>query len=939
MKRILTALLTLPLLCSAAGVQLTGETNRPENSFFRPGETVLLNFEASGLAPGRPETLLVEIFDHHDRRIRKLSVPVQAQPDGTWRGSVPAPDAAYGFYRARVKLSSGVTTPKTGSRPAGEITYAVLPDPAARRVYPLAETFFGLHGQSAGMVRWIGGRWMGVGVVMEEKKGAELAARYRKEGWVSYRYATLATPFRYHYLSAEDVKKHTNGKIFTDAAGEALFLAFYRELASRGKNQKYGNDVMRYQPMWEPDLTFTDEEILNLHRVAHAGIRAGDPEAKILGPCFSNITRESLARHRKLFEMGLLRYIDELTIHPYIQYPVEQNGFAENVRRLRELVRRYSGGREIPIRANESGYKASATVEQELVQMYGQVRANLIMLGEGFASNEPFYGYDHGDGGGDYGLCYNLTLPARRWAPPRVAPRPAFAALAAASFLLEGHRPTGRIGYLGDTVLGYSYADRSGHCVIALWDFGGHEPEVELPVGRAEIEVADMMGNRKRVAADGGMLRLKLSGTPVYVLGASPGLWGRSAVKRILPDRDSLEATAGGSVTLSGRCIEQGELRLIFPRSMKRGALTAKTGPDGRFSFSAVLPPGMKNGKYPLTLELRKDGKFRAAAGVLLEVLAPVRVADISPAFENGEPALRLKLANPTAGETSGMLETRISGYPEARKRVAFSLPAGKETELFIPFEGMEISPFRTVEAEVKIRPRSGGVFETRAAMNFLSAAYQPGAGAGGDFGAWKKKVFHPVDPAPVRSPHLHAGDTDLSAKIAFGWNESFLLFEVEAVDDVFLQPYSGWRIWDGDALQFGFAKKRAAQENANEFGILSELAFSEINFALTAKGAEADRTVSYDKERFPLGSVSSSELPRSIAVSRRPDGKSLIRYRIAVPWRFLNVNEPHPGMTVCWAGMVNDRDEAKQSDVSALGIFQLKQAPPKHFGMIFLSR
>ena len=161
----------------------------------------------------------------------------------------------------------------------------------------------------------------------------------------------------------------------------------------------------------------------------------------------------------------------------------------------------------------------------------------------------------------------------------------------------------------------------------------------------------------------------------------------------------------------------------------------------------------------------------------------------------------------------------------------------------------------------------------------------------------------------------------------------------MEAVDDVFLQPYSGWRIWDGDALQFGFAKKRAAQENANEFGILSELAFSEINFALTAKGAEADRTVSYDKERFPLGSVSSSELPRSIAVSRRPDGKSLIRYRIAVPWRFLNVNEPHPGMTVCWAGMVNDRDEAKQSDVSALGIFQLKQAPPKHFGMIFLSR
>ena len=238
MKRILTALLTLPLLCSAAGVQLTGETNRPENSFFRPGETVLLNFEASGLAPGRPETLLVEIFDHHDRRIRKLSVPVQAQPDGTWRGSVPAPDAAYGFYRARVKLSSGVTTPKTGSRPAGTIPYAVLPDPAAAPLYPQSETFFGIHGQSAGMIPWMGARWMSGSVSLNPTPEERTKRENAQKTWKTCTYVTLATPFRYQYPSQEALKKHTNGKIFTDAAGEALFFAFYRELASRGKNQK-----------------------------------------------------------------------------------------------------------------------------------------------------------------------------------------------------------------------------------------------------------------------------------------------------------------------------------------------------------------------------------------------------------------------------------------------------------------------------------------------------------------------------------------------------------------------------------------------------------------------------------------------------------------------------------------------------------------------------
>ena len=38
---------------------------------------------------------------------------------------------------------------------------------------------------------------------------------------------------------------------------------------------------------------------------------------------------------------------------------------------------------------------------------------------------------------------------------------------------------------------------------------------------------------------------------------------------------------------------------------------------------------------------------------------------------------------------------------------------------------------------------------------------------------------------------------------------------------------------------------------------------------------------------------------------------------------------------------MVNDRDadSRQQKDVSALGIFQLKQAPPSHFGTIVLDR
>ena len=942
MNRILAFTLSLLAIACAAEIRMSGETNRPENSMFKPGDPVRLAFEVTGLTPADKLTLDVNIVDQNGKTIQRTSVPVKAGADGKWKQSLPAPNRNYGFYRACVKLSNGITTPKTGSRPAGSIPYAVLPDPATAPLYPQSETFFGLHGQSAGMIPWMGARWMSGGVSLNPTPEEHARCQAAQKAWKTCTYVTLATPFRYQYPSPEELKKHTDGKMFTDAAGETLFREFYRVLAAKGRLQKYGNDFMRYQPMWEPDLYFTDDEILKLHKVAWEGIHAGDPDAKVLGPCFSNITSGLVERHRRLFEKGLLRYIDEFTIHPYLQYPVEQNGLVENIRALKKLIRQYSGGKEIRLRANESGYSAISTVEQELIQMYGQVRGSLILLGEGFASNEPFYGYDHSElGTGDYGLCYNLDTPKRIWAPKRVAPRPVFPALAAASRILEGHRSTGPIEYLGDTVLGYSYADRNNHCVIALWDFGGNMTEVELPVGRAELETADMMGNRKTVKTTGGLLRLKLSEAPAYIIGAAPELWGRNVEKKILTDTESLCGTVGSTITLTGKIRSAGELQLHFPRTMNLKIQARKVEKNGTFSFSIPIPASLQNGNYPLTLKLLERGKLSAAAGILLDVTPPMRVPEIRPTFKQGEPGIAVTLSNPAAIPLGGVIETRIIGYPEARKKVPFQLKPGETGVRKIVFRGLDLNPFRVVTTQVKFRLDSGYSFERSEKLNYLSAACLPGVGVNGDFSGWKNPRRYPVDPTPIRSIHYHSGKEDLSAAVAFGWNEQYLLFDVSVTDDISLQPFTGWKIWDGDSLQFGFARKRTTQGSANEFGDQYDLAFSEINFALTSKGAEADRTFTFDKARFPSGAVSDTELPRRITASRQPDGKTILHYQIAVPWKFLNLEKAAPGMTVHWAGMVNDRDaEPKtQKDVSALGIFQLKQAPPSRFGTIVLDR
>ena len=117
MRRNVLLIFLCSALSCAAEVRMTGETNRPQNSMFKAGDPVSLEFEVSGLKAEEALTLDVNVVDQNDRTIRRVSVPVKGDRRGTWKGSVPAPNETLGFYRARVRLSNGVTTPKTGSRP------------------------------------------------------------------------------------------------------------------------------------------------------------------------------------------------------------------------------------------------------------------------------------------------------------------------------------------------------------------------------------------------------------------------------------------------------------------------------------------------------------------------------------------------------------------------------------------------------------------------------------------------------------------------------------------------------------------------------------------------------------------------------------------------------------------------------------------------------
>ncbi|MFA5056932.1 MAG: hypothetical protein WC485_02360 [Opitutaceae bacterium] len=945
-----------------AEVQLTGDTSCPNISLFPFREPIELTFKATGLTPGERLTLVLDIVDQNDQTQKKLVLPVVADAKGNWAGTTAdVPKGKMGFYRVWGQLSNGVRFKKLGSRPEGCITYAIVPRPEERQVYPMDESFFGMCGGFSRKMRdvfeLLGIRWCALHVRSE----ADYAKWKEKQktdpwNWVTYGWNSMNAICSREWTKEQQDKylmknaQHKNTGVF-NAAGEDLYKKTVLDYAKRAASQ-YPETLPHwlYQLTWEPDLYMTNENIIRIHKAAYQAIHDGDPKAIVGGDATSTITRESVEHYRELFAMGFLDYVDAIIIHPYIGFPVEQNGLVENIRKLKGYIKEYGKGKSYKIHGNEFGYSAHTRLDEELTQMNGIVRGNLIFLGEGFASNETFYISDMDEvATGAYGITYNLSLPQIIYGASKISPRPAAPAYAAMTFLLEGHKSAGVIEYLGDTALGYAY-QRGDHVVLALWDFGGKPREVDIQVGREKLVTADIMGNQTAVTTDHGVLKLTLTESPVYVIGVDPAIWGKEAVKAVAPDEGRIHAVAGKTIEVRGTLNNtfdkplNGKLTLAFSKQAKLAPLSQEVSlaphASKPYSFAVQLPGTLAKGKYPLTLALTADGGNIGANGLLLNVEAPVLVERVAPAFVNEHQALKIRLAEIAGFPVKGTVETRVVGYPEGRRTVDFALDARSSKEIIAELEGLEVAPFDMADVELKVSLDSGYRFTYSEKVNWLSASHQPGVGENGDFSGWKNPKMQRVNAQNVvRSPNYHDGAKDLDASAAFGWNERYLLFRIEVADDCFQQPFTGWKTWAGDSLQFGLARDIKAMKSDNSVADAVMTACSEIDFAITKNGPEIYRTLTFDKDLLPAGPIDLQACPFSVVQERLPDNRARLIYQIAIPWTFLNLPKPKAGQQVFWAATINDLDDPqKQLDVSAIGVFELKQQTPKRFGAITLA-
>ncbi|MFA6290815.1 MAG: hypothetical protein WC637_03485, partial [Victivallales bacterium] len=804
----------------ASRITLTGDTNRPEMSFYIPGEPVKLRFAVEGLDPKDKDLVLnVRIVDARGFELDRRALQVSCD-NPKWEIEVDAPVVGLGYYRVHADLSNGVTLPQLGNRWAGFLTYAVVPDPATRKVFPIDKTYFGMQGgfnQKVNALPYLGVRYVMDGqfgwpktepdrpgqVTEKLASGAKVKFPVRddeswkwcripgKDGgapWTVYSAATgiicpapkwaQADPSRYPRQGALSPEGEKAFREYCLAVGKA-YVALYPD-----RERHY------FEVTWEPCVPWnfkgTVDDVVKIYEIAYLALHEVNPKAFVIGPCAAGIGPGGLQELEEHLKKGIGKYLDGYSVHPYHAQPCESEGIVRNLRATKELLRKYIG-RDIPIFGTEMGYSHWGSAGFDLEHAQRVTRENLILLGEGFQFNFAFYFHDMGtsvfshDSG--YGFVHNL-IPGSPFGPTKVSPKPAAAAYSAMSWILEGHQSAGAIEWLGDTAWGYAY-ENSDDVVLALWDFGGQQRQVSIPVGVPEVELFDWMGNVSKVNAAEGSLSVTLGQEPIYIRGVSRDIWGKNSVRPITLSGERLTGFPGAQTKLSGniRCPVANkpfEGNLVMESDAKSGIRKASVpvslgaGKTAPVSFVLDVPPDTGRGSYPVKLVLEdRSGRSVAANGMRLEIEPPVAVEKIAPVLKpDGTKGLAVTLKDSQGKGLEGIIKARVERIPESELSSAFSLGKNEMKTFTLDYAELAVSPITSYDAVVSLALKNGYSFSERARVNFLAAAkFAKSPVIDGDLAKWKDVPAVELKGLGnvVRSPKYYTGE---KAKVKFGWDE-----------------------------------------------------------------------------------------------------------------------------------------------------------------------
>ncbi|WP_321948567.1 hypothetical protein [Paraburkholderia sp. J10-1] len=339
-----------------------------------------------------------------------------------------------------------------------------------------------------------------------------------------------------------------------------------------------------YQVTWEPDKDGglpwkdTDAHFVDLYKTVYEGLHSTDTSAIVMGPTYAGV-QGNTEWLKKFAPFGIAKYIDGVTIHGYYDfgtspshpperlYGAPEKGtlsLPEAMRELRATMRdMLKPG--APLFVTETGisydigtnYAANYPDAQTLYAQGAVVaRAHLILLGEGADTTFIFYGADMPETTPGYGVFFELEHPKGMYGASNISPKPAALAVATMTRLIDGTYTLGPLRGTPAGVYAYAFArpggggnkdgKGGGKVITALWSHDNarwsaktgfdatratnYTLQVDARGRSGQVSVFDMMGNPTTMTYNDGMLPLRLTESPVYVVSDNADIARSNAV-------------------------------------------------------------------------------------------------------------------------------------------------------------------------------------------------------------------------------------------------------------------------------------------------------------------------------------------------------------------------------------------------------------------------
>lgn len=508
-----------------------------------------------------------QIADYTGTSLASGSISV---PQGSTLSTLVCSSSISGYFAVSARLqSSGATEPWAGSRPAGYVSFGVLPNVAdflPLPTGPLDQHRIGLQGSNyVESGRCCSGNGL---QPVNENLGSTWVlddrAQSSTEPLSPSQYDPVSYPLQIglqegrlaRIVSLSGIPAWASTAASVTGAGSyppksfgayQEYAALVGEESARIHSHYIPNQQKNYyQVTWEPDpgpstqWVGTDAEFVALYQAVWKGVHSTDANAAVMGPTTQALVTcgQWLTR---LAPLGLTPYLDAVACHGYYALgassaiPPEPAGLAGQVRGLRQTITELMpAGTKLFVTETGISYPmgsqyAADYPTTEVLTQHAEVivRTHLIMLGEGVDTSFLFYSADFQHDPG-FGLYFNLAMgvAGANFNSPDISPKPAAMAVAAATRLVDGSRSLGALTNLPPEGYGYAFLlSDNTQIVTALWAHNGSfNARVSYPLwvdaaGKSgTVVVFDGMGNPKNMPYTNGLLQISLSEMPQYVL-------------------------------------------------------------------------------------------------------------------------------------------------------------------------------------------------------------------------------------------------------------------------------------------------------------------------------------------------------------------------------------------------------------------------------------